>query len=542
MSADLTGVRPMPQPEAQSGAAPPERIGPRSTMFLVLSYRHRAGEEGRFDLDAFEGTLLKTNRWRRKNIDDAGLLPHLDAQVEQGIIIRAFEATAELANMFDPRAVWSFQRPPRKPKADAKADLKASAKAEAKPEAKPDAKPEAKPEARPDAKPDAKAPCVTVKILGAPTLFVMKTGYVFMVLGVRPAGDTLKEFQDAYACVVRRGWNHLTPETLPRKKAGAGGESKPHPLALLAEAQGGLADTTLRHWLALLVPDLNPAPPQGGRKNPMAINALFVAQPLSRGEQYRVRLAHHSDQIEPPPDDDDDDLFTAWRPSAIEQCLFSPLSVTWVVHALEPSGFLGRFDEVLRDRYVYKWILVEHQRLRLIWLSAMCAKMSDAPDARTFRWLRLELLNYTAIYDFGHISSEERHDKFYRAMRRALDVDGLFAEVKDEINEINNHLSAEREAILNEVLAFLALVLTPVGLVIGIYQRETLPPEPFELRLLISPSAWATLLKHWPFWFVVLSAVTGGFVFTRVLGASSVRRLLERLRFGSDRRGKARRS
>jgi hypothetical protein len=286
MSADLTGVRPMPQPEAQSGAAPPERIGPRSTMFLVLSYRHRAGEEGRFDLDAFEGTLLKTNRWRRKNIDDAGLLPHLDAQVEQGIIIRAFEATAELANMFDPRAVWSFQRPPRKPKADAKADLKASAKAEAKPEAKPDAKPEAKPEARPDAKPDAKAPCVTVKILGAPTLFVMKTGYVFMVLGVRPAGDTLKEFQDAYACVVRRGWNHLTPETLPRKKAGAGGESKPHPLALLAEAQGGLADTTLRHWLALLVPDLNPAPPQGGRKNPMAINALFVAQPLSRGEQY----------------------------------------------------------------------------------------------------------------------------------------------------------------------------------------------------------------------------------------------------------------
>ncbi|NUQ77195.1 MAG: hypothetical protein HUU21_26980 [Polyangiaceae bacterium] len=516
----------MPQPEAQSGAAPPERIGPRSTLFLVLSYWHKAGEEGGFSLDGFETTLLKTNRWKRKSIDDAGLLPHLDAQVEQGIIIRAFEATAELANMFDPRAVWSFQRPPRKSKGgEAKADAKIGAKPEAKPEAK-----ESKP-----------APCVNVKILGAPTLYVMKTGYVFIVLGVRPAGDTLKEFQDAYACLVRRGWNHLTPETLPRKKAGAGGESKPHPLALLAEAQGGIADTSLRHWLALLVPDLEPAPPQGGRKSPMAIIALFAAEPLSRGEQYRIRLAHHSDQIEPPPDDDESDLSTVWRPSALEQCLFSPISVTWIVYALEPGGFLGRFDETLRDRYIYKWILVEHQRLRLIWLSAMCAKMSDAPDARTFRWLGLELLNYTAIYDFGHISSEERHDKFYRAMRRALDVDGLFAEVKDEINEINNHLSAEREAILNEVLAFLALVLTPVGLVIGIYQRETLPPEPFELRFLVSARAWATLLTHWPFWFVVMSAVTGGFVFTRVLGASSVRRLLERLRFGSDRRGKGRR-
>jgi hypothetical protein len=534
----------MPQPEAQSGAAPPERIGPRSTLFLVLSYWHKAGVEGGFNLDAFEATLLKTNRWRRKSIDDSGLLPHLDAQVEQGIIIRAFEATAELANMFDPRAVWNFQRPPRKPKGgagEAKTDAKADTKASAKPDAKLDAKPEAKPDARPDAKSLPPGPSVTVKILGAPTLFVMKTGYIFMVLNVKPAGDTLKEFQDAYACLVRRGWNHLTPESLPRKKAGAGGESKPHPLALLAEAQGGLADTSLRHWLALLIPDLDPAPPQGGRKNPMAVIALFVAQPLSRGEQYRVRLAHHSDQIEPPPDDDEDDLSTAWRPSALEQCLFSPLSVTWVVHALEPSGFLGRFDETLRDRYVYKWILVEHQRLRLIWLSAMCAKMSDAPDARTFRWLRLELLNYTAIYDFGHISSEERHDKFYRAMRRALDVDGLFAEVKDEINEINNHLSAEREAILNEVLAFLALVLTPVGLVIGIYQRETLPPEPFALRLLISPSAWLSLLTHWPFWCVVMSAVMGGFVFTRVLGASSVKRLLERLRYGSDRRGKGKR-
>jgi hypothetical protein len=35
-----------------------------------------------------------------------------------------------------------------------------------------------------------------------------------------------------------------------------------------------------------------------------------------------------------------------------------------------------------------------------------------------------------------------------------------------------------------------------------------------------------------------MSAVMGGFVFTRVLGASAVRRLLDRIRYGSDRGGK----
>jgi hypothetical protein len=71
-----------------------------------------------------------------------------------------------------------------------------------------------------------------------------------------------------------------------------------------------------------------------------------------------------------------------------------------------------------------------------------------------------------------------------------------------------------------------------VGLVIGIYQRETLPPEAFHPRMLITADAWLALLGHWPFWFVVASAITGAFVFTRVLGASAVRRLLERIRHG----------
>lgn len=524
----------MARPESQPKEASNDRIGSRSTLFLVFAYRYGRDERRRFQLDDFEKLVTQSGSWKRKNIDDAGLLPHLDAQVEQGIIVRAFETGADFSNMFDPRLVWNFQRPPRRGKADKGSDKSAEKNAAKNESAAAENKGDKN---AAEAKVKNEAPGVSVKIVSGPTLYVMRTGYLFMVLGVRPLGDTLREFQDTYAAIVRRGWNHLTAETLPRKKAGSGGESKAHPLAAMAEAQP-LSETSLRHWLSLLVPGLDPSPPQGSRKNPMGVVSLFVKQPLSRGEQYRIRLAHHSDQIEPPPDEDEDDRNNLWRPSANEQCLFSPLGVTWVIQAAEQEGFLGRFDETIRDRYLYKWIFVEHQRLRLIWLSAMCAKMSDNPDTRLFRWLRLELLNYTAIYDFGHISSEERHDKFYRAMRRALDIDGLFAEVTDEINEINNHLSAEREAILNEVLAFLALVLTPVGLVIGVYQRETLPPEPFHPRLLISGQAWLTLFSHWPFLLVLMSAVAGVFVFTRVLGMSSVGRLLERLRYGDSRSGR----
>ncbi len=491
----------MPDPDVAKSTTPSNPIGARSILYLVLSYRTRRERTAPFNLDRFERELAATGRWRRRGIDDTGLLPHMDVQVREGIVIRAFEASGEIANMFDPRATWHFEKPRRR----AKGDKPASERGD--------------------------APSVQVKIVGAPTLYALKTGYVFMVLGVRPIAGTLKDFQDAYARIVRKGWCHLSPERLPRKKASAAGDTRPHWWALEAEARG-LEETSIRHWLAMLVPGLDPSSPQGSREPPMAVNTLFVRQPLSRGAEYRIRLAHDDNQIDPPPPDEELDAAAAWRPSATELCLFSSLGVTWVVESAEPEGFLARFDEVVRDRYLYKWILVEHQRLFLIWLSAMCAKMSDDPDPGTFRWLRLELLGYTATGDFGHISAEERHDKFYRALRRALDIEGLFEEVKEEINEINEHLSAEREAVLNEVLAFLTLVLTPMGLVIGIYQRETLPPEEFQLSFLWTASAWVRLLRWWPLWFVIFAGVAGFFVFTRVLGAGAVRRLLERIRHG----------
>ena len=91
-------------------------------------------------------------------------------------------------------------------------------------------------------------------------------------------------------------------------------------------------------------------------------------------------------------------------------------------------------------------------------------------------------------------------------LRGALDIGGLFEEVKGEITEIDEYLSDKRADLLNQVLAFLTLVLTPVGLVIGIFQRETLPPFDFNVLDLFSAGAWSrwsSILFHLPLWLTV---------------------------------------
>lgn len=221
-----------------------------------------------------------------------------------------------------------------------------------------------------------------------------------------------------------------------------------------------------------------------------------------------------------------------WEPSARELCMFSPVGITWAIWPLDAKGVLAQFDGMVLDRYVYKWILVEHERLFLLELSSACASMSNKPDARIFGQLRLALLQYTAKFSFGHVSSEERHDRFYCGLRNALDIGGLFDEVKGEITEIDEYLSDKRADLLNQVLAFLTLVLTPVGLVIGIFERETLPAFDFAWGDLWGDQAWATwskLIFHVPLWLTVLAAVVGFVLFTRLLGMQTVRELTRKL-------------
>jgi hypothetical protein len=501
-----------PSPAAAREAA----IGQRSTLYLIVSYRHPDGERGAFDLEAFEKRLAVADSFRRKRIDDQALLPHLNVHVQNGRLLRMYEPTARLGNLFDPRATWVFERPPKRPRP---ADEGSAGE--------PGAGGGNKGADR------VKSKGMPFKVAVPPRIYVLETGYVFVVLGVRPTDLSMGAFQDFYTAVVRRGYSHLLPESMPRRKAGRNGETKPHPLVDMA-AQRGLADTTLRQWLTLLVPDLLVDAPIGSWPNPMAVNVLYTDAMPGAADRHRLRLAHGSDQpIDPSPEDCRVEGHKAmWAPSARELCLFSPVGVTWVIWPRDAPGQLAQFDRAVLDRYVYKWILVEHERLFLLNLSSQCARLSSRPDARVFGRMRLSLLQYTARFSVGHISSEERHDRFYCGLRAALDIGGLFGEVKAEITEIDEYLSDRRADLLNQVLAFLTLVLTPVGLVIGIFERSTLPAFDFELGRLAAPGAWPlwrSVLFHGPLWLLFASAAAGLVGFIRLLGFKTLWSLFRRV-------------
>ncbi|MBK9263786.1 MAG: hypothetical protein IPM54_28785 [Polyangiaceae bacterium] len=490
--------------------------------------------------------LLARGDFKPRKIDDPALLPHLNIHVRDGRLLRAYEPTGQLANLFDPRSMWLFERAPKKPKPEAEDPAKV---AQAKPEGDGDA---ASPQTQPPSMPppaqsvppskddggrkqrDSKRPeGLPCKITTPPRLYIIETGYVFVVFGVKPEGKTLAAFQDFYAGVVRRGFVHLLPESMPKKRINKEGDTKPHPLVAMGE-QAKIEDTTIRHWLRLFIPEVMLDAPIGSWPNPMAVNVVFVEGLPEAADRYRLRLAHASDQpIEPSAADCETRGHPAmWEPSARELCMFSPVGITWAIWPLDAKGVLAQFDGMVLDRYVYKWILVEHERLFLLELSSACASMSNKPDARIFGQLRLALLQYTAKFSFGHVSSEERHDRFYCGLRNALDIGGLFDEVKGEITEIDEYLSDKRADLLNQVLAFLTLVLTPVGLVIGIFERETLPAFDFAWGDLWGDQAWATwskLIFHVPLWLTVLAAVVGFVLFTRLLGMQTVRELTRKL-------------
>ena len=142
--------------------------------------------------------------------------------------------------------------------------------------------------------------------------------------------------------------------------------------------------------------------------------------------------------------------------------------------------------------------------------------------------MRMRLLKFIATYNFRHVSSEERHDEFYKRSREALMIDDLLAEVREEVVEIDTQLGARRAETLNHVLAFLTLVLTPVGVFCAVFQTDTVPGK-FRFYHLVSPEAWLALVTHPPFIFVMCVALVGVIVYTRIFGYHVVARLLRQL-------------
>ena len=184
------------------------------------------------------------------------------------------------------------------------------------------------------------------------------------------------------------------------------------------------------------------------------------------------------------------------------------MGFTWLVEGGSPEAFEKR-RETVRNKYLFKWLLVEHQRLLLLDFSTRCARLAQTLDPEAFDELRVELLRYSARFNFSRISEEPRQEAFYEFLRRALDVEDLFAEVKEEITETSDHLQTKRSERLNIILAMLTFVAAPLGLVVGVFQRETLPPGTLRWSSLFSSTAWSHLVGHAPAQLALVVVIVG---------------------------------
>ena len=446
-------------------------IGRKSTLFLAYGYE--------LDRDG-EALLARSEVWKRREIKGVALLPHLDEYVRKGEMLRAYDVAGDLRAAFGAKDAWKLV--------------------------------------------DNDDGSVEITVTEPPRIYVLDTRYAFIVIGVAPflkKGEdfTLAAMQDASYALVRAGIARVAT-TSPQMTKWTEAHQQPAKEPLI-----------LRRWLAALVPGLRAEAPRGSPRTtaPAVFSVILANDPLDTDDRHRLRLVHRSDQVVEPAGEADDDDVSEWQISNRELCLFSTFGVSWVVtmdETAKSSHFLNDAPHMIRDRYVYKWLLVEHQRLCLLALNTECADMSKGIDGSNFAEMRMRLLTFISTYNFRHVSNEERHDRFYKRVRDALSIDDLLAEVTEEVVEIDNQLAARRAELLNHVLAFLTLVLTPVGIMIGIFQSNTVPAGPLSFRDFVSASSWWHLFTHPPFLCVLAAAAAGAAIYVRFFGARNLLRLL----------------
>lgn len=448
-------------------------IGRKSTLFLAYAYE--------FDPNG-ESLLARSEDWKKREIKGVALLPHLDEYVKKGELLRAYDVAGDLRAAFGARDPWKLV--------------------------------------------DTDDGSVEITVTDPPRIYVLDTRYAFIVIGVAPfvkKGEelTLAMLQDTAYGLVRANISRvagLSPQMTKWIAARGLETTEPPPL---------------RRWLAARVPGLRPDAPRGAPRTsaPMLFSVILTNEPLATDDRHRLRLVHRSDQTVEPAGEATAEESGEWKISTRELCLFSTFGISWVVttdDTAQTSQFLKDAPSMIRERYVYKWLLVEHQRLCLLALNTECADMSKGIDGSNFAEMRMRLLKFSAMYNFRHLSNEERHDRFYQRVRAALSIDDLLAEVQEQVVEIDTMLAANRAELLNHVLAFLTLVLTPVGLIVGIFQADTVPGK---LRAgdIVSASSWWRLFTHTPFLVVLAAAIAGATIYVRVFGVRVIANLVRQL-------------
>ncbi len=170
----------------------------------------------------------------------------------------------------------------------------------------------------------------------------------------------------------------------------------------------------------------------------------------------------------------------------------------WFVFSLDGGAFVARdapHDEfwrvVLPDHlnhtYFLLFLLVLHQRYALTMLSEGVArhwlvgeeKHTEEERQAAFEGIRDALLSFTARGYFSQVMQQEHHHRVYRRWQETLQVERLYGEVRDEVQEMYQYLLLRRteeeqkrtrhlEQRLNQIAALVGLPLLVLTFLIAI--------------------------------------------------------------------------
>lgn len=189
---------------------------------------------------------------------------------------------------------------------------------------------------------------------------------------------------------------------------------------------------------------------------------------------YRVRNFFHSEQVIHPSPEDMLRSNPGLLPYADDQ---------WFVFSLEGGAFVA-FDAPkndffrinlpthLRDQYFLLFLLTLHQRFALTRLSQEVSEHwprgNEAERMPYFERIRSSFMEFTARGYFIQVVQRENHHRFYRKWQEVLQVERLYQEVNDEVQEMYNNLLLQRSEAEERASRSLERLVAILGASIGI--------------------------------------------------------------------------
>lgn len=156
----------------------------------------------------------------------------------------------------------------------------------------------------------------------------------------------------------------------------------------------------------------------------------------------------------------------------------------WFLFSLEGGAFVafdppeGTFFQetlpgILQQQYFFLFQLVLYQRAVLTMLSNEVAERwlsSQQPltiQEALFAHLRRQILDYSARVHFNQVMPRHNHHRYYRRWQKEFQIESLYSEVRREIDDIHEHVAAQRSALVQDGLHRLDLRLRQVAFLLG---------------------------------------------------------------------------